>query len=271
MQDQFRRAKRALRWSERVAITVGIGAVFLVFIPEDRVVLAWVAGLISVLLLVCEQLLRYRFRRIYEDAEDIRRLFLLCDGLGQKPSPAEMARICTRFGESRVAASMEPYFTSPLPPGPKRLLMLVWESAFWSEDLQRLLERTFFRRALGTTAVAIVAALIALAGPEGPVALKVIAPALAALVGVNFWGKWWDAHLVEGLCREVAADCEARVARPWVPEPLAELREVVQIAMRYNAAIQTSYPPRDEMYKDRAETLNRQWASIVAGLGDSPQ
>lgn len=263
MQTQFSNAKSVLEWSEGLAITVGVASVFLVLLPDDKQTFAWVGGLVSIALLVVERFLRDRFRTLYDDAEDIRRLFLLCDGLGQSPSEAELARIRTRIDVGEVIKS-GPYFTSPLSASPKRLLMLVWESAFWSEDLQRLTAKRFFGWAIATTGAAFFAVMVALQGPEGPWALKVVAPALVVLVGANFWGKWRDAQRAERACKDVIADCQARVGRPWHPQSLEELREVMQIAMRYNAAMLCTYPASDRLYEKRGDALNKQWAKIAA-------
>ena len=268
MEVNFTEAKTKLANSERIAIALGVLAVMAVLIPDEWNLAGWGAGVLSILLLVAQQHQSYRFRDLYSQAEGLRRQYLLCDGLGCGISQSNLAPLERRYGE--LEAYDEAYYTSHLKPGPKRLWMLVWESAFWSEDLQEGMANAFWWKAVGTSSLVFIALLISLYGPEGPAVSKVIPPALALFVGLNFWGKWWDSREVQRVCEATAADCRAHVEGGAVGRTETdELREVMQMVLNYSATMLLAYPCSDKIYLSRRDRLNKAWDRVVKGLAGS--
>lgn len=268
MQTCFTAAKQKLVHAESLALALSVVAVLAVLVPEDYGLIGWAAGVLSVLLLVAQQHESYRFRSLYCRAEDIRRLYLLCDGLGCHISQSNLAPLERRYGELEV--DDEAYYTSHLEPGPKRLWMLVWESAFWSEDLQERMAKAFWWKAIGTSGLVFVALLFALYGPEGPVVSRVIPPALALFVGLNFWGRWWESREVQRVCEATTADCRARVEGGASARSEAdELRDVMQVVLNYSATMLMAYPPSDKLYQSRRDHLNKAWNRVVESLAGS--
>lgn len=263
MGARFTAAKSAQRWAGRVGVAIGLVAVVVVLVPESVAWVAWGGGILSVVLVVAQQYLLYRFRKAYSEAEEIRRLCMVSSGLGSRIPAVEMASLRRRFG-CLEDKHEDPYYTSHLEPGPKRLLMLTWESAFWSEDLQEHLASKLWRRAAVTTLLFSVAVVVALVGPEGPVVPKVVVASLSFLVGLNFWGKWWDAKQTERACRETAASCRSRVQDGVTcTSELDELREVMQVVLGYCATLQTAEPPPDKLYEQRKPILDAEWAKVA--------
>jgi len=268
MQTSFTEAREKLVNSERLALALGVVAVLAVLVPEEWGLVGWGAGVLSVAFLAAEQYQSCRFRDLFGRGEGIRRQYLLCDGLGCRISQSNLAPLERRYGE--LKADDEPYYTSHLEPGPKRLWMLVWESAFWSEDLQGRMAKAFWRKAVGTSGLALVALLFVLYGPEGPVVSKVIPPALALFVGLNFWGKWWDSSQVQRVCESAAADCRARVeGGASAQTEVDELREVMQVVLNYSATMLMAYPPSDKLYVSRRDDINNAWDRVVESLAGS--
>ncbi len=264
MKTRFTAAKNAQRWTERVGVAIGLVALVVVFIPENAAWVAWVGGLITVMLVIVQQYLGYRSRSAYHQGEEIRRLCMVSDGLGSKIPEVEMASFRRRFGclEDKVG---DPYYTSHLNPGPRRLLMLTWESAFWSEDLQGHLATKLWRRAVLSTAFFGSATFVALTGPGGPLVPKVVVASLSFLVSLNFWGKWWDVTQTESACRETATACKARVQDGVTRKSeLDELREVMQVVLGYCATLQTAAPLPDELYEKRKPVLNAEWSGVAS-------
>jgi hypothetical protein len=266
MDAQFTRAKRALGLSERLGIAIPLLAVGAVFIPDNMAAAAWVVGILSVACLVIQNWQVYRFRDLNARAEEVRRTFLLRDGLGGTVSQVELSRLRRRYG--KLEPDKEPYYTSHLDPGPRRLLMLVWESAFWSEDLQEHLAREFWLKAARTTGLTAFAFAFALYGPEVLIVSRVLPPALALLVGANLWGKWWDSKQVQQACREVCADCRGRVMS-WTSEGEPGIGDVMQVVLSYSATMLTAYPAPDKLYQARRGALNEEWDLVVRELADT--
>lgn len=71
----------------------------------------------------------------YGSGERIRRMFILDNGMGRKPSRNEKARICEEVPEFGIKVSEDepPYYESELPVGPSRLVDHIHESAFFTE------------------------------------------------------------------------------------------------------------------------------------------
>lgn len=269
MRTCFTEAKRNLRYSELSALALSWVAVLASLIPDAWGLIGWVAGLVSVALLVAQQCQTYRFREFFGRAEDIRRQYLLCDGLGCRISQSSLARLERRYGKMEV--DDEAYYTSHLEPGSGRLWMLVWESAFWSEDLQERMASAFWWKALGTTVMVVIALLGVLYGPEGPAIVKVIPPALSLFVSLNYWGKWWDSREVQRVCETTSFDCRAHVeGGASAPTEADELREVMQVILNYSATMLMAYPPSDKLYLSRRSELNRAWNQVVNDLAGSP-
>lgn len=264
----FTDAKKALRDSEWLGLGIGVLALLTVFLPEGWGRLAWGGGVLSLVLLVLQQVQGYRFRHLYANAEEIRRQFLLSDGLGSKLSQPEISRLILRHGQ--LEDDGEPYYTSRFPAGPKRLLMLTWESAFWSEHLQAVFVKRLLLKAAGTSAIAVVALLFSLYGPEGPVVAKVIPPAMALIVGLNFWGKWVESREVHKACERTCADCEIRVNGNADSESREdEVRDVMQVVLSYSATMLTAYPTPDELYEQMKPRLDAEWDKVEKWAAES--
>lgn len=264
MGARFTAAKSAQRWSGRVGVTIGLVAVGVVFVPERVAWVAWGGGLLSVVLVVAQQYLTFRFRKAYQEGEEIRRLCMVSDGLDREIPDHVMAPLRLRYGEIEDR-SEDRYYTSHLEPGPKRLLMLTWESAFWSEHLQGHLASKLWWRAALTTSLFAVAVVVALVGPEGPLVPKAVVASLSFLVGLNFWEKWWSAKETERACHDTATSCRVRVQDGVSCESeLEELREVMLVVLGYCAILQTAEPASDELYEKHKPALNAEWAKVAA-------
>ena len=261
MRHRFTQAKSTLRWSERIGVAVGLLAVAVVFVPDSVAWAAWGGGLLSLGLLVTQQYVLYRFRKAYEEAEEVRRLCMLHDGLGGQVSAVKMASLRRRFGALEDNDG-NAYYTSHLEAGPERLLMDTWESAFWSEDLQGHMAARFWWYAAVTTGLFVVAAIVVLVGPEGPLIPKVVVASMSFLAGLNFWGKWWGAMLVEASCRETCTVCAGRIR----DGAKSDLLGVMETVLGYCATMLTADPPSDELYEKRKPVLNAEWERVVAEL-----
>lgn len=268
MQACFTEAKEKLRVSERVGLVIGVVAVGAAFIPEDWSLLAWGVAVGSLGLVVWHQWLGYGFREQYGCAEGIRNQYLLSDGLGCKVSPSILAELQVEF--SGLEADEEPYYTSHLEPGAKRLWMLVWESAFWSKDLQKHLSAKFRKKFFLSAGFMVAAMCLGLFGPEKVIMLKVLPPAFALVVGLSFGWKWVESKQVQTLCEKTAERCRERVeGGATSPSDEEELCEVMRVVVRYSSTMLTAYPAQDELHKLREEDLNAGWDAVVAGLAGS--
>lgn len=258
MQARFAAAKQALKWSGRLAFASGWLALLLVFLPESWAWLAWCGGVASLLVLLGQQYGDHEFRHSYDDAERIRRIFLLSDSLGRPVPASELAQLRLEFGDLQHDGSA--YYTSDLPPGPRRLLSLTWESAFWTRRLQELLATSFWRRASLTTVFFLTAAFAVLAVTSAAVVPKAVIAAFSLLAGLNLWSKWSSCHSTAEACARICRDCEGTLLSGGCGGD--ELPPVMQVVLDYTAIMASSYPPPDDLYEANREVLNREWEHI---------
>jgi hypothetical protein len=160
MQARFTAAKKALWHSELCALASGALALLCSLLPEWSW-LPWAGGGTCLCILGIQKYFDHIFKQTYDDAERIRRMFLLADGLG-KPIPAsELSQLRLEFGH--IEHNGHAYYTSNASPGFTRLLTLLWESAFWTQHLQNLLAKKFWRIGAPTTALLSIASFFILA------------------------------------------------------------------------------------------------------------
>ena len=79
--------------------------------------------------------LRFSTQRHLALAEQLRRLAMLKDGLGRDPAPLETAVVAERIWTTTEHEVPSPYYSSRLPKGPKRLVDLIAECAFFSGSI----------------------------------------------------------------------------------------------------------------------------------------
>ena len=263
MQAYFTKAKRFLWWSEAVGVGVGGLAIVAVFIPTDPSWASWALAVCSFVLLAVQQVLGIVFRDWYEKAEAVRRRYLVTDGLGLEVSPQEYKRLEAEVGSPPDDG--KPYYTSRFSASPARLLMLTWESAFWSEDLQKRLVGRFAARSLVALVVSVVAVLLILRGDEGDVAAQLIPPSLALVMSLNLGGKWYSASQAHRECKDVCTKCEDRIRRNIREEAEEdEVAEVMQMVLDQAAVMLTAYPVPDAEKKKQEQRLDKAWQETEA-------
>lgn len=259
MDARYLEAKGKLRLAEKLGVGLSGLAILAAILPEGPLALSWSVGVLSLVILAAQMVFSHHFRTAYGGAESIRQAFLLSDGLGE-PVPATFLARLEPSGKA-VSAPKEPYYNSHLQPGLPRLLMITWESAYFTEGLQKPFRRELWWYAFISTVGVVVAALLLLQGSEATVTAKVIAPAMAAVVTLNLWSRWWDCTQLQSLCAEVSSDCENLVRRGESP-----LTDVMQIVLRYSVAVAASHPWPERIYAANSESLKKGWNAIVASL-----
>src|SRR6266516_327633 len=137
MRTEYGKSKFWWYWSIGVSLALYPLAVLSVFYSNG-----WEAksfGIIAFLM----QLLLFTFRvfmgRHLSLGEQIRRLAMLKDGLGIEPYKFQLAKLQERMGKTKSGepAYIGSYYESALPVGPKRLLEITAESAFFTSALAR--------------------------------------------------------------------------------------------------------------------------------------
>lgn len=261
MRECFASAKRLFLWSDVCAWTIGGLGVVTAVLPESWGGVVWGAGVAGFLLLIAQQYLLYRFRKTFSEAEAVKRAFLLADAHGRQVAEADLSKLRKIHG--RLRPSDEPYFTSPHPPGLKRLLMLVWESAFWSADLQQEMATRYFKRAAWSTVLVggVVLGLWYWAGTlgtGGPLAARVFLGIGSLLVTAEFWLRWRECEHTQRECDDVINRCRTLLDQKKVIE-----FDVWPIVLDYISSTSTAYPIPEKLHASRKAVLDVEWEKIA--------
>lgn len=241
---------------------IGVLAVVVAFLPAAADVWAWCISVVSLVLLAAQQFSGYAFRQAYSAGEEIRRLLLLCDGLGEKPSASELEALRLRYGSLNDVG--QAYYTSQLASGEGRLLMLTWESAFWSGHLLEVLTRRAFWLALSTSVVFLLVVVVA-ANFWGSWTFtpKAIVATLSLLVGLNLWVKYAESRNVSLSCKSYSMKCESLLRARTLEGELPPSRESLQVVLDYSAAMLTAFPPPDKLHAKLKPQLDAAWNRVA--------
>lgn len=248
------------RWWRRliilwVATLVVAGAAQL----EIHATLSAVATIAAFLGAVLTFAFRWRADAFYHVAEDLRRLQLISDGLGEEANPSELARVraAAAIGDSPDPAPIGGYYTSREPRGWRRVMHNIEESAYYTEDLARV--------AAWTCAIALVAVVVA-----GFVILYVVlitqdvdnaravAGATLAVVTTVIGGTLADlSRAYFALVRAAGSTLER--ARVLTAAPDVSEREALEMMAKYDAALVSAPPIPGFIYRRRQRRLDEVW------------
>ena len=141
LRAEFKKASLLRVWLFFLQLAAALPAAIAVLVPDSfGNALYWLAGL-GAALLIGWWFLNSRYTRIRNAAQSARRGALLLGGLHEALSPGEIDALRERFTVNAVEAAEEEradYYATTLPAGPARLGEMLEESAFYSEQLQRI-------------------------------------------------------------------------------------------------------------------------------------
>ena len=228
----------------------------------------WVTRLTGILAAIAQVavfLARRASAHHYGSAERIRRIAMLKDGLGLEPSDLEVARLIdqTSGADDTEAAFIEPYYASEEQPGPRRLVDILRESAFFTSGLAKTCSLVF--RGIATAGFLIVlVAFVYIAMSNIPrSALDVIAQSVVIVMAFLASGDVADMATrfgdLEKATEAVLSQCqEALVSGKADREGTA-----LVLLGEYNCAVLGAPPIPNPIYQWRQQQLNNAWRNRV--------
>lgn len=229
-----------------------------------------IAGLLVIATLLAQIaafMLRMNAIGQYEAAEGIRRAEMLQNSLGISPSPMQLAKLQERtvHAKSEEAKLTRSYYDSDEPIGPRRLLDILSQAAFFTSAISRRTWKIF--------------ALIAIAGSAGPVLLVLLAvfvhassPALevvarvvvasmaflavgnVATMAIQFFQLSLDAE-------RILDRCEA-----FLQQESPEMTDALLVFAEYNCAVIKAPPIPFRLYRLYRDRLNNAWEERKVAL-----
>jgi hypothetical protein len=187
-------------------------------------------------------------------AERLRRLAMLQDGTGREPTCFELADLPERVWSVTWGPVPDPYYSSQLPRGPKRLVDVTAECAFFSGKIAQAAWRGFLIVSVAASAVILISlVLIAVLGVSQS-RLELVAK--CALVGITFW---MTEDLIDMALRyrSLASRCENILQECFrlLNEQSPSMEEAYVALHEYDAAV-AGAPP---LPRRRNEGLTKIW------------
>jgi len=262
MRSEFGRAQRLALSSLCTKFGIGVLGVLAVVSPSEissRIIIG-----LSALGQVVLFLLRWKSDELQNTGNQLRLAALLENGLGVRPSPTEVAIFKSRVGDYGEKADTSAYYASKLGQGQDRLVDIVSESAYFTENIARLSAYIFYV-AICVAVVILVITFVALVFVPIPQTSLQIA-AKVFIIAVVFWIA--DDVIVlairyralETACHEIviASDTYFKVGE------LHRREDAFAILTRYHSATAAAPPFPVGLYRRRHDELNANWAPVVA-------
>jgi hypothetical protein len=191
-------------------------------------------------------------------AERLRRLAMLQDGIG-RPAPAfKVAALAANVWPNPEQQIPQPYYFSHEPKGPRRLVDIVAECAFFSGNISNAAWRLFAVVSIGATAILltclILLVIFAIAGPIVPLVAK------AVLIGITFW-MTEDVIQIALDYRNVASACDdvLQTCSQLLDQPDVSYDDAYFTLSAYDTAVSNAPPLPSRIYRSRAARLSKIW------------
>jgi len=144
MRGQYCLSERLL-WAG-VAVKVVIYLATLTIAIWSNAVAAAVLLIVACVGQACLYVLRFTTQSHLALAERLRRLAMLRDGIGREVAPLEAAVLAEKVWKATNYSVPDPYYSSPLPRGPKRLIDLTCRMRLLQWQHRRCCGKSFFGR-----------------------------------------------------------------------------------------------------------------------------
>lgn len=265
MQSQYTIAKRLLRggW---FCLAVLFVAGLLNLVPAMKPY----ANVVAVVVFIVQILifgLRYGAGTYTGEAEKVRRMAMLFEGLGATPTPAQIAQLRVQVatltnGEPKYIGS---YYDSNQPVGPRRLIDITSECAFFTSNNSRYFARFVFGGLVIAAFLTVIGLLVAIFSvgtiDEAQTAARIF------IVAMNFWAAgdlantWLAFNGLAKTCERTYVAGEQALRAP--PNSERDSNAAIALFADYNAAVAKSPPIPSWVYGHRLQLLNDAWKKRV--------
>lgn len=237
---------------------------------------AWSSGLAANVLLVVACigqtslfLLRFFGQNFLEVAERLRRLAMLQDSMGREVAPLEAAVLAERVWDTPENAVPHPYYTSQLPKGPKRLVDITSECAFFSGSVASATARIFLVLSIAASSILVVSLVLIVVLGVGHSRLEIVAKAV--LLGVTFW---MTEDFVDMALKYKATGrtCERvlQESRRLLDQGNPSAEDAYVLLHDYDSALAGAPPLPKRIYGQRSDRLAKIWQQTQPTVPNQP-
>jgi hypothetical protein len=191
-------------------------------------------------------------------AERLRRLAMLRDGVGREVAPLEAAVLTEKVWNVPKLDLPNPYYSSKLPKGPKRLIDLTAECAFFSGSIGGAASRVFLAASVSASSILVVSLvfliMLGVAQSRLEIAAKVV------LIGVTLW-MTEDLFDMSFRYRSLGTSCERilQECSRLLDQDSPSVEDAYVVLHDYDAAVAGAPPLPSLIYRRRNAHLSEIW------------
>jgi hypothetical protein len=206
----------------------------------------------------CLYVLRFATQNHLALAERLRRLAMLQDGVGREVAPLEAAILAEKVWNVAKEDQPDPYYSSKLPKGPKRLIDVTAECAFFSGSIGAAAGRVFQVASVAATSILVLSLVLLIV--LGVTQSRLEIAAKVVLIGVTFWmtedlvDMAFKYRSLGSSCERILQECSRLLdqANPSVEDAYVVLHD-------YDAAAASAPPLPSLIYRKRNAHLSEIW------------
>jgi len=254
----FDRAERLQRRVSLLQWALAIDAIAAAL--QRTAIVVYVLAVIALALTTAIIVLEQRVARTRSLGERVRRMTLIAEGLGEKPTSDELLDVGLAAGDMEQEARDRDdpnYFATKTGFGMPRLGEMLEESAFWTCHLLRGSEMRAWWRTLILTVIAVAVVLTALPLVQAEQNLmlgRLICAITLFIISKDVLGAALAYGRAARSVREVMLRLQHCGAQSWPQDRL------MRIVGDYNAAVESAPLPRPGLYQRDKDRINRLWA-----------
>jgi hypothetical protein len=191
-------------------------------------------------------------------AERLRRLAMLQDGIGREPTSFELADLPERVWNVTRNSVPDPYYSSKLPKGSKRLVDITAECAFFSSKIAHAAWMMSLVASVAASGVLLLSLVLVAVLGASQSRFELVAKWV--LIGITFW---MTENLIDAArrYRSLATRCESILQECFrlLKEQSPSMEEAYIALHEYDAAVAGAPPLPSRVYKRRNERLTGIW------------
>ncbi len=254
---EFERAKTDQSYARGMQASATLLACISVLVHNEAVI--YLAMVLTLIAVGFGWFFSWRSRGSHRTAERARRVLSLLQGLDWEMSGKEMADLLASFSVSDSEGRSwqdHNYFDSVQEPGPKSLVTIIQETAFWSKHLFSLTAKRYWLYSVVSLAFLLFILLIIPSIPSqrwSVTIAQLVCVALICFVTIDLLGAAIACSQAASLLSHID-DRLSNIILSGCPQP-----DVIAVFGDYNAAVQAAPLIPTWLYKQHRERLARLW------------
>ncbi|TAL78667.1 MAG: hypothetical protein EPN88_02095 [Bacteroidetes bacterium] len=223
---------------------------------------ATIIGFATLLIPISAFWVREKASNHYSQAEKVRRLLLLSDGLGIELPKLEIAQLEVEIGtlDKNRPLYTPPYYDSPLSTGPNRLADIIAESSFFTKNLSNSSAKLFGTIALLGFAIVVCSMYFLIQSnisqTNSQLSAKIVTLMIVFFIAGDFASHYLSYSGLSKVSEVILNKCDK-----LRNDQAIDINDIIRAMNDYDCALIKSPPIPDLLYTINRDKLNRAWRS----------